>query len=86
MLTQTLVGFQSIEIAGPLNGSRLCCEYLQVPSNKGGNDLTRRYSSKEIEQGLTGDLVHINTYITAEMDEDQVYNVALNDIGGTWTL
>ena len=38
--------------------------------------------SKEIEQDLDGDLVHINTYITAEMNEDQIYNIALNDIGG----
>lgn len=40
------------------------------------------FRSKEIEQNLSGDLVHINTYITAKMDEDQMYNIALNDVGG----
>lgn len=38
--------------------------------------------SKDIEQSLTADVVHINTYITAEMKEEQIHNVTLNDIGG----
>ena len=36
---------------------------------------------KEIENTFEGDLVHINTYLTSKISEDQMYNIALNDAG-----
>jgi len=40
---------------------------------------------KELEQSVfTGDLLRINTYITSKMEEDQMYNIALNDVGAAY--
>lgn len=40
---------------------------------------------KELEQNIfTGDLLRINTYITSKMEEDQMYNIALNDVGAAY--
>lgn len=40
---------------------------------------------KELEQNVfTGDLLRINTYITSKMEEDQMYNIVLNDVGAPY--
>lgn len=38
----------------------------------------------DLETHFTGDLLRINTYITSAMKQEQMYNIALNDVGAVF--